>query len=88
MARVVLFNAVFFILPFVIFAGWLIASRGSASNPAYWPLRTIGFLSLAGTALMIAALVTFLQFGSAPPQANYRPATLDEDGRIVPGNFE
>ena len=88
MGRLVAFNALFFLLPFAIYAGWLLVTRGSAGNPAYWPLRTIGFLALGGALVMIAALVIFLQFSDAPPEATYRPATLGEDGRIVPGKLE
>jgi hypothetical protein len=88
MARLVAFNAIFFLLPFVIYAGWLFVTRGSASNPAYWPLRTVGLLALGGAIVMVVALVIFLQFTGAPPEANYRPATLGEDGRLVPGTLE
>ena len=58
MGRLVAFNALFFLLPFAIYAGWLLVTRGSAGNPAYWPLRTIGFLALGGALVTIAALVT------------------------------
>jgi len=88
MARLIAFNAIFFLLPFAVYAGWLIATRGSANNPAYWPLRTIGFLALGGVTLMAAGLIIFIHFSSAPPGATYRPATLDENGRIVPGTLE
>lgn len=88
MARLVAFNAIFFLVPFALYAGWLIATRGSASNPAYWPLRTIGGLALGGVAIMVVAIMIFLQFTGAPPTANYRPATIGEDGRIIPGQLE
>ena len=88
MARIVLFNAVFFLLPFALYAAWLMVTRGSANNPGYWPLRTIGFLALGGLLAMVAALVVFLQVQGAPPEADYRPATLGEGGKIVPGTLE
>jgi hypothetical protein len=88
MGRLVAFNAVFFLLPFVLYAGWLLVTRGSANDPAYWTLKTIGFLTLGGAVVMVAALVIFLQFSGAPPEADYRPAILGEDGRIVPGTLE
>lgn len=88
MGRLVAFNAVFFLLPFALYAGWLLVTRGSANNPAFWPLKTIGFLALGGAIVMVAALVIFLQFSGAPPEANYRPATLGEGGKIVPGTLE
>jgi Family of unknown function (DUF6111) len=88
MVRLVAFNAVVFLLPFALYAGWLWLMRGSANNPADWPLKTIGYLALGGAIVMVASLVFFLQVGGAPPQANYRPATIGEDGRIVPGQLE
>ena len=50
------------------------------------PVRWIPWLIVA--ILMVAALIIFLQVAGAPPEANYRPATLGEDGRIVPGQLE
>jgi hypothetical protein len=88
MARLIAFNAVFFLLPFAVYAGWLAVTRGSPNNPAYWPLKTIGFLTVGGGVLMVASLLVFIHFSSAPPGASYRPATLDESGRIVPGTLE
>jgi hypothetical protein len=87
MGRVVAFNAIFFLLPFAFYAGWLLLARGSANNPNDWTLKTIGYLALGGAILMVAALVVFLQVSGAPPEANYRPAIL-EDGKIVPGKLE
>lgn len=88
MGRVVIFNAVVFLLPFALYAGWLLVTRGSANNPADWPLKTIGFLALGGAIAMVGALLIFLQFSGAPTDADYRPAVIGEDGRIVPGRLE
>jgi hypothetical protein len=88
MARLVVFNAIIFLLPFAIYAGWLFATRGSASNAADWSLKTIGYLAIGGAVLMIAGLLIFVQLSGASTEANYRPATIDEQGRIVPGTLE
>ncbi len=88
MGRVVVFNAVVFLLPFALYAGWLLVTRGAANDPADWPLKTIGYLALGGAIAMVAALLIFMQFSGAPPEANYRPATIGEDGRIIPGQLE
>ena len=45
-------------------------------------------LSLPVFNQLVAALVVFLQFQGAPPEADYRPATLGEGGKIVPGTLE
>ena len=81
MARLIAFNAIFFLLPFALYAGWLVVSRGSANNPSYWPVRTIGFLAVGGAVLMVAGLLVFIHFSSAPPGASYRPATIGEEER-------
>jgi hypothetical protein len=88
MARLIAFNAIFFLLPFAVYAGWLAVTRGAVNNPAYWPLRTIVYLTIGGAAVMIAGLLVFIHFSSAPPGASYRPAVLDREGRIVPGTLE
>lgn len=88
MGRVVIFNIVFFLLPFAVYAAWLIATRRPANDPALWPLRTVGYLALAGAIVMVGALLFFLQVSRAPTDANYRPATIGEDGRIIPGTLE
>ena len=88
MARLVVFNVIFFLVPFAIYAGWLIATRGSANNPAYWTVKVIGFLAFGGTVVMVGALLVVLQFSGASTDANYRPATIGEDGRIIPGTLE
>jgi hypothetical protein len=88
MARLIAFNAIFFLLPFAVYAGWLAVTRGSPNNPAYWPLKTIGLLTVMGGVVVVAGLLVFIHFSSAPPGANYRPATIGEDGRLVPGTLE
>jgi hypothetical protein len=88
MARLLAFNAIFFLLPFAIYAGWLIATRGAASNSTDWPVKTIGYLAFAGAILMVIGLVFFLHFTGAPRSAVYHPATIDKDGRLVPGTLK
>jgi hypothetical protein len=87
MARFFAFDAIFFLLPFAAYAVWLVATRGTAGIAADWPVRTIGYLAVAGAALMVAILVVFTSFAGAPPGSHYRPARI-ENGRIVPGHFE
>lgn len=87
MVRVLLFNAVFFVLPFAAYALWLAATRGTASGPADWTGRTILSLAVGGVVLMAIALVAFGSFRAAPPGGIYKPATI-EDGRIVPGHID
>jgi hypothetical protein len=87
MIRVLAFNAVFFVLPFAIYAAWLAIARGGAGGPADWTGRRILALSAGGLVLMAVAMVAFGAFRGAPPGGTYKPATI-EDGRIVPGHID
>ena len=74
MARIVALNAVFFLVPFAIYALWLALSRRPISDPKSWPLRSVGYLAIGGFVLTSAALFFFIHFSAAPPGAEYRPA--------------
>ena len=87
MARFLAFDAIFFLLPFALYALWLVATRGSLANIGSWQARTIAVLALGGALLVIGSIVVFTQFAGAPPNQKYVPAHL-EDGKIVPGHFE
>jgi hypothetical protein len=88
MARIVALNAIFFLVPFAIYALWLALSQRSLSDPKSWPVRSVVYLSIGGLVLTSAALVFFIHFSAAPPGAEYRPARIDESGRIIPGTLE
>lgn len=87
MARFLVFDAIFFLLPFALYALWLVATRGSLSNIADWQARTIAALAVGGAVLVIGSIVVFVHFGGEPPGGKYIPAHM-EDGKIVPGHFE
>jgi hypothetical protein len=87
MARVLALNAIFFLVPFAIYALWLALSQRPLSDPKSWPLRSVVYLAIGGLALTSLALVFFIHFSSAPPGAEYSPARI-ENGRIVPGTLE
>jgi 4-amino-4-deoxy-L-arabinose transferase-like glycosyltransferase len=87
MVRLVAFNVIFFLLPFGIYAGWLLATRGTVGGVADWPVRTITWLAVGGASLLIVALVAFTQFDRSPPGGKYVPAEII-DGVLVPGHFE
>ena len=87
MARVVAFNVIFFLLPFGVYAAWMLATRGTVGSASDWPLRTITWLAVGGAALMIIAVIAFLQFDAGAPGGKYVPAQVI-DGVLVPGHFE
>jgi hypothetical protein len=86
MVRFVAFNAIFFLVPFALYAGWLILRQGSAARASDWPVRTIAFLTAGGLVLTGIALLFFINFSGAPT-GQYTPATV-KDGRIVPGHID
>jgi hypothetical protein len=87
MVRFVAFNAIFFLLPFAIYAAWLTATRGSANNAGDWSGRRIAYLAIGGVVLMSIALLFFINFQGSPPGGKYTPATI-QDGKIVPGHID
>ncbi len=86
MARLFAFNIFFFLLPFLVYAGFLLATRGNLRNLAEWQARTIAWLAIGGGVLMIAALVFFTQFQVDEADSTYVPAQF-QDGKIVPGHL-
>jgi len=87
MARLIAFDVLAFLLPFGIYAAWLFATRGSVGGTSDWPLRTVGWLALAGAVVLLAAIALFISFESGQPGKTYVPARI-ENGVIVPGHFE
>jgi hypothetical protein len=87
MARYIAFDAVFFLLPFGIYAAWLIFTRGSLKNLDDWQVRTLAYLTIAGSALLLVAIFAVTSFTQEPPSGVYVPAHMD-NGVIVPGHFE
>jgi hypothetical protein len=87
MARVLVYNLVFFLLPFALYAVYIILTRRSLGSGADWSARILGWLFLAGAGVMLIGLVLITTFGGASPELDYHPAVL-RDGQIVPGGFE
>ena len=87
MARYIAFDAVFFLVPFAIYAAWLIFTRGSLKNLDDWQVRTLAYLTIAGSALLLVAVFAFTSFNQVPPSGVYVPAHI-ENGVIVPGHFD
>lgn len=88
MIRLVGFDAIFFLIPFAVYALWLMITRGSLSNVADWQARTIAWLATGGALLMIAVIVIFVHLDAGPVTGTYVPAHVDENGDIAPAHFE
>ncbi len=87
MLRLVVVQALLFLLPFAVYAGYLyLTKRADVGDPASWSGKT-SWLVIGGLALAIMGLVALSVFDGAAPGSTYVPAHY-EDGKIVPGRFE
>jgi Family of unknown function (DUF6111) len=73
-----------FLIPFVVYALFLVASRSGLLTRSSWPVVVIGRLLVGSLLLVVLSLILLAQFSGAPPNSTYVPAHL-ENGRLVPG---
>ncbi len=86
MVRVVAFDIFLFLLPFVIYALYLFATRKTVGTRDDWTLKVVGWLALAGAVLIVVVLLLFIHFDTSPPGGVYVPAHM-ENGVLIPGQF-
>jgi hypothetical protein len=72
-----------FLLPFVLYAVFLVATRAKVLDAESWPLSRLGWLIGAALLLVIGSFVYFANFTGAPVGSVYEPAHI-EDGKFVP----
>ena len=84
MIRPVLSEVAIFLIPFALYALFLLASRAGVFDRGSWPQVVV--LRLAGIALVmtIGSLMLLAHFSGAPPGSTYVPAHI-ENGKLVPG---
>jgi len=87
MIRPVLTEVALFVVPFVAYALFLLATRAGVLDPAAWPPRILVSLTIAALVLMLGSFVVIAHFSGAPPGSTYVPAHL-ENGRLVPGQVQ
>jgi len=73
-----------FLIPFAVYALFLIATRSGLLVQSSWPVNVIGKLLFGSLLLVVLSLVMLAQFSGAPPHSTYIPAHL-ENGKLVPG---
>lgn len=73
-----------FLIPFVLYAAFLVATRAGVLQADAWTLRRIAGLVIVSLALMGGSFLVLAQFSGAPPGSTYVPAHI-EDGKFVPG---
>jgi len=84
MIRPVLTEVSIFLIPFALYALFLIANKNGVTVKASWPMPVVIRLAIAASLLVIVSLVLLAQFSGASPDATYVPAHI-ENGRLIPG---
>jgi hypothetical protein len=84
MIRPILTELAIFLAPFVLYAGYLIATRAGVLEPASWSWRVLGWLTGLALASVIISFIVIAEFTGAPRGSTYIPAHI-ENGRFVPG---
>ena len=84
MIRPVLTEVAIFLIPFVAYALFLVATRAGVFASSSWPAHLVAKLVLGSLLLVVISFVLLAQFSGAPPDSTYVPAHL-EDGKLVDG---
>ena len=84
MIRPVLTEVAIFLIPFVAYALFLVATRAGVFASSSWPAHLIAKLVLGSLLLVVISFVLLAHFSGAPPNSTYVPAHI-EDGKLIPG---
>lgn len=76
-------EVILFLLPFVLYAVFLVATRARVLHPDSWPLAHLAWLGGAALLLVIGSFIYFANYTGAPVGSDYEPAHM-EDGKFVP----
>ena len=84
MIRPVLTEIAIFLIPFAVYAAFLIATRSGLLVQSSWPMHVLAKLAIGALLLVVVSFLLLAEFGGAPPDSTYVPAHL-ENGKLVPG---
>ena len=84
MIRPVLTEVAIFLIPFAVYAAFLIATRSGLLVQSSWPMHVLAKLAVGALLLVVVSFLLLAEFGGAPPDSTYVPAHI-EDGKLVPG---
>jgi hypothetical protein len=73
-----------FLIPFVIYALFLVATRSGLLVQSSWTVIVIARLVVGSLFLVVVSFVLLAQFSGGAPNSTYIPAHI-ENGRLVPG---
>ena len=84
MIRPVLTEVGIFLIPFAVYAVFLVATRSGLLVQSSWPLHVLAKLALGSLLLVVVSFILLAHFSGAPPNSTYVPAHI-ENGKFVPG---
>lgn len=84
MIRPALTEVGIFLIPFAIYALFLLATRSGLMVQTSWPVHVIAKLVLGSLLLVVISFILLAHFSGAPPNSTYTPAHI-ENGKFVPG---
>ncbi len=73
-----------FVLPFVLYAVFLWATKAGVMDPESWPVSRIVWLAIFALLLVIGSFLYFANYTGSKPGGRYVPAHM-ENGQFVPG---
>jgi len=84
MIRPALTEVGIFLIPFAVYAVFLVATRTGVMAQSSWPVHIIAKLVLGSLLLVIVSFILLAHFSGASPNSTYVPAHI-ENGKFVPG---
>jgi hypothetical protein len=84
MIRPVFTEVALFLLPFLVYAIFLWASRAGVLDASAWSPARLVWLVIAALSLVAGSFVMLAEFGGAPARSTYVPAHVD-NGELRPG---
>jgi hypothetical protein len=73
-----------FLIPFAVYALFLIGTRSGLMLQSSWPVHILAKLALGSLLLVIVSFILLAHFSGAAPNSTYIPAHI-ENGKLVPG---
>lgn len=73
-----------FLIPFAVYALFLLATRSALLQQSSWPVHIIAKLVIGSFLLVIVSFILLAHFSGASPNSTYIPAHI-ENGKFVPG---
>ena len=84
MIRPALSEVGIFLIPFAVYALFLVASQSGLMAKTSWPVHIIAKLVLGSMLLVVISFILLAHFSGAAPSSTYVPAHI-ENGKFVPG---